>query len=115
MTSLSTGGNRERVRHRIWSGAAIYERDRTGDLVNGAVPTNFKGICVELSGTKAPIFGASNTQVNFQVPSVSASSASVQVLTNCGASNQIASAGVNAHDRRGGAGVLLFRGKCQRP
>ncbi len=44
----------------------------------------------------APITGASNTQVNFVVPATSGSSVSVQVVTNCGASNQVASVGVEA-------------------
>ncbi len=95
VTTLTTGGIASLFGSGFGAGSA-YQQVGTGDLVNGAVPTNFKGICVELSGIKAPIFGASDTQVNFQVPSVSASSASVQVLINCGTANQVSSAGITA-------------------
>jgi uncharacterized protein (TIGR03437 family) len=62
------------------------------DLDNGKVPMNFKGICVDVSGTKAPVFGASDTQVNFQVPRVSSGQTlSVKVLTNCGTDKETSS------------------------
>lgn len=95
VTSLSTGGIAT-VFATGFGGPSSYVAVGSGDLVNGAVPTIFKGICVEIAGTKAPIFGVSNTQVNFQVPSVSSTSASVQVVANCGAANAEPSAGVTA-------------------
>ena len=95
VTSLSTGGIAS-VFGTGFGGPSSYVQVGSADLVSGALPTNFKGICVELSGTFAPIFGLSNTQVNFQVPAVSAPSVSVQVVTNCGAANQVASLGVTA-------------------
>ena len=58
------------------------------------VPTSFHGICVDLSGTRAPVFGASDTQVNFQVPALTAGSVTVRVLTGCGTSTETASQGV---------------------
>jgi uncharacterized protein (TIGR03437 family) len=60
----------------------------TADLVDGNVPTLFAGICVDVSGVRAPIFGASDTQVNFQFPAVPLGSAEVSILTNCGTSDQ---------------------------
>ena len=95
VTSLSTGGIAT-VFGSGFGGPSTYVAVGSGDLVNGAVPTIFKGICVEVAGTKAPIFGVSNTQVNFQVPAISSASASVQVVANCGAANAEPSSGVTA-------------------
>src|SRR5262249_21139876 len=57
-----------------------------GDLVNGLVPTKFLGICVMISGVRAPIFGASDTQVNFQSPVMSGTSVTVSVISGCDSS-----------------------------
>ncbi len=95
VTSLATGAIAS-VFGTGFGGGSTFVNVTSGDLVEGALPTNFKGTCVELSGTMAPITGASDTQVNFVVPATSGSSVSVQVLANCGASNQLTSVGVEA-------------------
>jgi trimeric autotransporter adhesin len=95
VTSLAVGGIASVFGSGFGAGSAFLEVG-TADLVNGAVPTNFKGICVDLSGTRAPIFGVSDTQVNFQVPAVTGSSVSVRVLTNCGTTAEVASVGFPA-------------------
>jgi uncharacterized protein (TIGR03437 family) len=59
------------------------------------VPLNFQGICVTVGGNSAPIFGASNTQVNFQVPAVASGTAMVQVITGCGTANALMSNAVS--------------------
>ena len=62
------------------------------DLVNGKVSTKLAGVCVLVGGTAAPIFAVTPGQINFQVPQLSASStAQVQVVTGCGASNELRS------------------------
>jgi uncharacterized protein (TIGR03437 family) len=66
------------------------------DLVNGQVPVNFHGVCLEIGGVRAFIFGASDTQINFQTPTLSTgATASVQVLAGCDTNAQLASATVN--------------------
>jgi uncharacterized protein (TIGR03437 family) len=71
---------------------AVFQKVGPGDLVNGQVPVNFQGICVNVGGTNAPVFGASSTQVNFQVPALDSSgSATVQVIAGCGQANPLTS------------------------
>jgi uncharacterized protein (TIGR03437 family) len=66
------------------------------DLVNGQVPVNFHGVCLTIGGVRAFIFGASDTQINFQTPALSAgTTAGVQVISGCDTSSPITSATVN--------------------
>lgn len=95
VTTLTTGGIASVFGSGFGAGSTFVEVG-SSDLVNGAVPTTFKGICVDLAGARAPIFGVSNTQVNFQVPVVPGTSVSVRVLTNCGSTSEAASVGVTA-------------------
>jgi uncharacterized protein (TIGR03437 family) len=92
--ALSSGGIASIFGSNFASSAA-FQKVGSGDLVNGEVPTNFQGICVTVSGVNAPVFGASSTQVNFQVPAVSAGTAPVQVITGCGTANALTSNTVN--------------------
>jgi uncharacterized protein (TIGR03437 family) len=91
--ALSTGGIAT-VFGTNFGGAAGFVKVGPGDLVNGQVPVNFQGICVTVGGVSAPIFGASGTQVNFQVPVVSAGSAMVEVITGCGTAGALTSNGI---------------------
>lgn len=88
--ALSTGGIASAFGSNLGA-AAAYVKVGAGDLVNGQVPVNFQGVCVSVGGVSAPIFGASSTQVNFQVPVVTAGTANVQVITGCGTSGQLTS------------------------
>jgi uncharacterized protein (TIGR03437 family) len=88
--ALSTGGIAS-IFGMNFGGAAGFVKVGAGDLVNGQVPINFQGTCVSVGGVSAPIFGLSNTQVNFQVPVVTAGSANVQVVTGCGTSTSLTS------------------------
>lgn len=83
--ALSTGGIASIFGANFGAGAA-FQRVGPADLVGGQVPTIFKGICVEVGGTRAPMFGASDNQVNFQVPQTTAGSATVVVIVGCGTS-----------------------------
>jgi uncharacterized protein (TIGR03437 family) len=74
---------------------ATFRKVEISDLVNGKVPTNFAGLCVDISGVRAPIFGASDTQVNFQAPAGLTGSVTVRVLTACGTVNEKATNGVS--------------------
>lgn len=91
--ALSTGGIAT-VFGMNFGGGAAFQKVGPGDLVNGQVPVNFQGVCVTVGGTSAPVFGASNAQVNFQVPSVAAGNAAVQVIAGCGTANPLTSNGV---------------------
>ena len=88
---LSTGGIASVFGTNFGAGAA-YQKVGPGDLVNGQVPVNFQGVCVKVGGSSAPVFGASNTQVNFQVPMLDSSgSATVQVIAGCGTASPLSS------------------------
>jgi trimeric autotransporter adhesin len=89
--ALSTGAIAT-VQGTNFGGPATFVSIGPGDLVNGDVPVNFQGICVTVGGTRAPIDGASATQVNFQVPSVSGTSATVVVTAGCDGPNPLQSA-----------------------
>ncbi len=60
-------------------------------LVNGQLPTNVAGVCVEFGTVPAPIFAVYPTQVNVQVPSVAPGNVPVQVITDCGTPQAVAS------------------------
>jgi uncharacterized protein (TIGR03437 family) len=67
----------------------------TADLVDGKLPTKLGGVCVLVGGVAAPLFAVTPGQVNFQAPQLTGSSATVQVVTACGASNEARSAAIN--------------------
>jgi uncharacterized protein (TIGR03437 family) len=59
----------------------------------GAWPTVLGGVCVTVNGVPAFVTFASPTQINFQVPTIPVGgTVNVQVLSNCGASNELQSA-----------------------
>jgi trimeric autotransporter adhesin len=60
-------------------------------LVNGQLPTNVAGVCVEFATVQAPIFAVYPGQINVQVPAVTPGNVPVQVITNCGSPQAIAS------------------------
>jgi uncharacterized protein (TIGR03437 family) len=64
-----------------------------GDLVNGSLPTQLAGVCVQVGGLPAFITYVGPGQINIQVPAVPVdSTVDVQVTTNCGAANALQSA-----------------------
>lgn len=60
-------------------------------LVNGKLPTNLSGVCVEFATVRAPIFAVYPGQVNVQVPSVAPGNVPVQVITSCDTPQAVAS------------------------
>ena len=64
-------------------------------LVNGQLPTNLAGVCVEFGTVRAPIFTVFPTQVNVQVPSVLPGNVPVQVITDCDTPEAVATAPVS--------------------
>lgn len=59
-----------------------------GDLVNGNLPTQLAGVCVQVGGLPAFLTYVGPGQINIQVPAVPVdSTVDVQVTTNCGAAN----------------------------
>jgi uncharacterized protein (TIGR03437 family) len=60
------------------------------DLADGRVATVLASICVEVAGTRAPVFAVYPTQVNFQVPAVTAGDAvPVRIITGCGTATEV--------------------------
>jgi uncharacterized protein (TIGR03437 family) len=63
-----------------------------GDLVNGNLPTQLAGVCVQVGGLPAFITYVGPGQINIQVPAVPVgSTVDVQVTTNCGTANALQS------------------------
>jgi uncharacterized protein (TIGR03437 family) len=64
------------------------------DLVAGnSLPTTLAQTCVRIGGLLAPLYYVSPTQINAQVPDIGTSgTADVSVVTNCGGSNEAATA-----------------------
>jgi uncharacterized protein (TIGR03437 family) len=61
------------------------------DLVNGALPTNLAGVCVQVDGQPAFLTYVSPGQVNIQVPAVRVgASVPLQVTTGCGSATPLA-------------------------
>jgi uncharacterized protein (TIGR03437 family) len=62
----------------------------------GALPTNLRGVCVEMDGRRAPLFLVAPGQINLQaVVTPGVNSVSVEVVLNCGLTNELRSAGFN--------------------
>ncbi|MBS1876730.1 MAG: hypothetical protein JSU00_26185 [Acidobacteria bacterium] len=68
--------------------AGTARKVETGDLLNGAVPTNLAGTCVLVGTVRAPVFAVYPTQVNFQVPTVGTGDIAVRVITGCGTTTE---------------------------
>ncbi|MGP0070460.1 MAG: hypothetical protein ACLPWF_00800 [Bryobacteraceae bacterium] len=60
-------------------------------LVNGQLPTNVAGVCVEFQTVRAPIFSVYPNQLNVQVPAVTPGTVAVQVITDCDTPQAVAS------------------------
>lgn len=94
--ALSTNGIASLFGKNFGAGST-FRKVGPSDLVAGKVPTNFAGLCVDVSGTRAPVFGASDTQVNFQVPAVNPGvTVTVKVISGCDTPAQVSSNGVTA-------------------
>jgi uncharacterized protein (TIGR03437 family) len=64
-----------------------------GDLVNGNLPKQLAGVCVQVGGLPAFITYVGANQINIQVPAVPiGTTVDVQVTSNCGAANALQSA-----------------------
>jgi uncharacterized protein (TIGR03437 family) len=61
------------------------------DLVNGILPTNLAGVCVQVDGLPAFLTYVSPAQVNIQVPAVhTGTNVTVQMTTGCGSASPLA-------------------------
>jgi uncharacterized protein (TIGR03437 family) len=67
----------------------------SADLVNGQLPTNFAGVCVEFGTVRAPIFAVYPTQLNVQVPAVAPGNTPVQVIKDCDTPQAVATTPVS--------------------
>jgi uncharacterized protein (TIGR03437 family) len=80
----------------IFGSALAASAQGDGTLVDNQLPTNLGGTCVESGGTKWNLFYVSPGQLNVLAGDVPTSgTVPVQVITNCGTSNEVASAAVN--------------------
>ena len=58
---------------------------KSGDLIDDRLPTELAGVCVEVDGTRSPLFFVSPLQLNVQSPTLAAMGpVSVVVITGCG-------------------------------
>ena len=80
--ALSTGGIAT-VKGKNFGAGSGFVSVAASDLVNGNVPVNFRGVCIVVGGARAPIFGASDTQVNFQSPAFDSTTVNVSVISGC--------------------------------
>ena len=89
--ALSTGGIAS-VFGKNFGAATTFQNVAQDDLLNGRVSVNFRSVCVDVAGVRAPVFGVSDGQVNFQVPVVgSGGTAAVRVIAACGTPTEVAS------------------------
>ena len=59
------------------------------DLIDGKLPENLGGVCIEIGGQRARIFHLFSGQLNIQVPALAATGPMpVQVILNCGSANE---------------------------
>jgi len=91
--ALSTGGIMTAFGRNFGVGAT-FRKVGSSDLVNGKVPTNFAGVCIDVAGVRAPVFGASDTQVNFQAPAGLSGNVGVKVIVGCGTADEKSTAAV---------------------
>ncbi len=87
------------------------------DLVDGKLPENLGGICVEVGGQRARMFHVFPGQLNVQAPSLSATGqVGVQVIVNCGVSgSERRSAVETATVQAVAPEFFYFRGVDNRP
>jgi uncharacterized protein (TIGR03437 family) len=64
---------------------------QNSDLVNGKIPTNLAGVCVNFGTLPAAILDVYPTQINLQVGALPAGASTVQVTVNCGTANAVTS------------------------
>jgi len=76
--------------------AGTFRQVGPGDLVNGNIPTNLAGVCVEFGGVRAPVFDVLPGQLNVQVPALATGNTTVQVITNCDTATAVASPPIDA-------------------
>ena len=70
-----------------------FQQVQEGDFVQGRLPTKLAGVCVQVGSQLGFLTLVTPTQINFQTPDVQpGTTVNVQVLTNCGAANELKSA-----------------------
>jgi uncharacterized protein (TIGR03437 family) len=85
----------------------------SSDLVNGRLPTKLAGICVQVGSQLAPLFHVFPGQVNLQVPGIAGTgSVPVQVIQNCGESNEVKSNIVNVPSQPASPEFFFFIGNA---
>ena len=94
VTQISPGGFAT-VKGANFAPAGTSQAVQSTDFVNGNLPTQLAGVCVDVDGLPAYLTYVGANQVNFVVPSVRTGvSVNVQVRTRCGQSGEVRSAAV---------------------
>src|ERR1035437_5527471 len=72
--------------------AGTARQVQPGDIVNGMLPTQLAGVCVDVNSQPAYFTFVAPDRIYFQVPNATEQSfANIRVRTNCGTSNELSS------------------------
>lgn len=96
VTAISPGGLAS-IYGINFASAGTSRQVQGSDLVNGVLPTNLAGVCVQVDGQPAFLTYVSPGQVNIQVPAVHVGvNVSVQVTTGCGSTSPLVGPAISA-------------------
>jgi uncharacterized protein (TIGR03437 family) len=95
VTTISPGGFAT-IFGTLFAPAGTARAVQGSDMVNGNLPTSLAGTCVQVDGQAGFPTYVSPTQINLQVPAISVgTNVNVQVVSNCGAANEVRSPAVS--------------------
>jgi len=72
----------------LFAAPGTFKQVSGSDLVNGKIPTNLAGVCVQVGTLKAPVLVVTPQQLNVQVPTLAPGAYPVQVMNGCGTASQ---------------------------
>ena len=72
----------------LFAAPGTFKQVSGSDLINGKIPTNLAGVCVQVGAVLAPVLVVTPQQLNVQLPSLAPGAYMVQVMNSCGAANQ---------------------------
>ena len=72
----------------LFAAPGTFKQVSGSDLVNGKIPTNLAGVCVQVGSMMAPVLVVTPQQLNVQVPTLAPGTYPVQVMNGCGTANQ---------------------------
>src|SRR5208283_3485400 len=72
----------------LFAASGTFKQVSGSDLVNGKIPTNLAGVCVQVGTVLAPVLVVTPQQLNVQVPTLAPGTYPVQVMNSCGTAGQ---------------------------